>query len=267
METIIGEEGSQYSEEMMLTYFGMSEMNYEEACVEYDQTMKKDKVSNGFARLFCDYMGLILGLYPVFIVVIIWLKDSQNNEAEVIYSHKVSSMKLVLSRYLASITMILLPVILLSFESLIPLMSFGEKYEVTVDVFAYIRYIFWWLLPTVMMVSAIGTIFTLLTDSPIAVVLQFLWWMVDKGITGLLGDTKLTTLMVRHNTLQGYEIIKEGFEMICVNRLLIAGIAILIILLSVWILEQKRKGRINATNIYQKCMGNFKNKFSFSHTK
>lgn len=51
---------------MMLTYFGMSEMNYEEALKEYNQTINQDKVTGGFARLFCDYMGLALGLYPVF---------------------------------------------------------------------------------------------------------------------------------------------------------------------------------------------------------
>ena len=44
---MIGEEGSYYQAEMMLTYFGMSEMNYEEAYAEYDQTIKSDKVTGG----------------------------------------------------------------------------------------------------------------------------------------------------------------------------------------------------------------------------
>ena len=50
--------------------------------------------------------------------------------------------------------------------------------------------------------------------------------MVDKGITGLSGDTKFTTLMIRHNTLRGYEIIQEDLQIICMNRLLMAGIGI-----------------------------------------
>ncbi len=53
MEDIIGEKSSQYSHEMMITYFGISEMNYEEALEEYNQTINKDKVTGGFARLFC----------------------------------------------------------------------------------------------------------------------------------------------------------------------------------------------------------------------
>lgn len=261
MEDIIGEKGSSYSKKMMITYFGMSEMTYEEAYAEYNQTIENDKITGGFARLFCDYMGLALGLYPIFIVVIMWLLDRTSNGVELLYSRKVSTLKLVLSRYFASITMVLIPVILLSFESLIPLVSFGADKGIPIDGLAYIKYILWWLLPTVMLVSAIGMFLTLLTDSPIAIVFQFLWWTVDKGMTGLSGDTNITTLMIRHNTLRGFQIIQEGFETICMNRLLLVGLSIMFVILSVCVLGQKRKGRINATNIYGKCFGYIQNKF------
>ena len=262
MEAIIGETGSQYSPEMMITYFGMSEMTYEEAQEEYSQTINQDKVTGGFARLFCDYMGLELGLYPIFLVVIIWMKDHMSNAMELIYSREVSSTKLVVSRYLASITMILISILLLSFESLVPLISFGAENGIQVDDFAYIKYILWWLLPEVMVVCAIGIFFTLLTDSPIAIVFQFLWWMVDKGVTGLSGDTKLTTLMIRHNTLRGYEIVQEDLQIICMNRLLMAGIGILFVVLSIWVLTSKRKGKINAANIYNRSLGYIQSKLS-----
>lgn len=262
MEAIIGEKGSQYSPEMMITYFGMSEMTYEEALEEYNQTINQDKVTGGFARLFCDYMGLALGLYPVFLVVIIWMKDRMSNATELIYSRNISSTKLVLSRYLAGITMVLIPVLLLSLESLVPLISFGAKNGIQIDCFAYIKYIVWWLLPEVMVVCAIGMFFTLLTDSPIAIALQFLWWMVDKGATGLSGDTKLTTLMIRHNTLRGYETIQEDLQIICMNRLLMAGIGILFVVLSIWVLTSKRKGKINAANVYNRGLGYIQGKLS-----
>ena len=260
MEVIIGEKGSQYSHKMMITYFGMSETTYEEALAEYDQTINQDKVTGGFARLFCDYIGLELGLYPIFLVVIIWMKDRISNATELIYGRKISSVKLVVSRYLASITMILIPILLLSLESLVPLISFGAEKGIRVDYFAYIKYILWWLLPEAMVVCAIGFFFTLLTDSPIAIVLQFLWWMVDKGATGLFGDTKLMTLMIRHNTLRGYEIIQNDLQIICMNRLLMAGIGILFVILSIWVLNFKRKGKLNAANIYNRGLGYIKGK-------
>lgn len=270
MENMIGEEGSQYSTEMMLTYFGLSEMSYEEACAEYRSTIKDDQVTGGFARLFCDYMGLSLGLYPIFIIVYIWLKDRQAHMTELLYVRNTSSLKLVIIRYLACITMVLLPVILLSFESLLPLVSFGNEHGLSIDSLAYIKYILWWLFPTVLIVSATGTFFTLLSDSPIAILLQFLWWMIDKGATGLSGDTKITTLMIRHNTLRGYELIKESFHTICINRLFMTGISILLVILSAWVLQQKRRGKINVSNIYGtvvKVLWHIKNKFSAVHTK
>lgn len=48
--------------------------------------------------------------------------------------------------------------------------------------------------------------------------------------------------MIRHNTLRGYEIIQEGFETICMNRLLLVGLSIMFVILSVCVLGQKRKG-------------------------
>ncbi len=267
MESIIGENGSQYSLEMMITYFGMSEMTYEEAYEKYNQTINQDKMTGGFARLFCDYMGLELGLYPVFLVVFLWMKDRMGNAAELIYSKRISSARLVVSRYLASITMVFIPVLLLSFESLVPLISFGAEKGISVDYFAYVKYMLWWLLPEVMAVCAIGIFFTLLTDSPIAVAVQFLWWMVDKGVTGLSGDTKAATLMIRHNTLRGYEIIQDGFQIIWINRLLMAGIGILFVILSIWVLKFKRKGKINAADIYHRCFGHMQDKLSFGSKK
>lgn len=267
MESIIGENGSQYSLEMMITYFGMSEMTYEEAYEKYNQTINQDKMTGGFARLFCDYMGLELGLYPVFLVVFLWMKDRMGNASELIYSKRISSARLVVSRYLASITMVFIPVLLLSFESLVPLISFGAEKGISVDYFAYVKYMLWWLLPEVMAVCAIGIFFTLLTDSPIAVAIQFLWWMVDKGVTGLSGDTKAATLMIRHNTLRGYEIIQDGFQIIWINRLLMAGIGILFVILSIWVLKFKRKGKINAADIYHRCFGHMQDKLSFGSKK
>ena len=208
-------------------------------------------------------MGLELGLYPIFLVVIIWMKDRMSNAAGLIYSRKISSTKLVISRYLAGITMVLIPILLLSLESLVPLISFRAKNGIRVDYFAYIKYIVWWLLLELMVICAIGIFFTLLTDSPIAIAFQFLWWMVDKGATGLSRDTKLTTLMIRHNTLRGYEIIQEDIKVICMNRLLMAGISILFVILSIWILTSKWKGKINAANIYNRSLKYIQNKFSF----
>lgn len=267
MEKIIGEKGSKYSMGMMLTYFGITEMNYNEAMVEYQQTINEDKVTNGFARLFCDYTGQALGLYPVFLIVILWMKDRRYRMNELIFNKNISSAKFVLVRCLANITMILLPIILLSLESLIPLIEYGSKTGIPVDYFAFIKYILWWLLPTVMIVNALGMFFTLLTDTPIAILVQFMWWIIDRGTTGLSGDTSLLTLMVRHNSLRGYEVIQQNFEIICINRFCMTGLSIFLIVLSMWILSLKRKGKVNAANIYTRWFRFVKSKLPVVHKR
>ena len=265
MVTMIGENGSKYSMDMMISYYGLTEMTYDDAMADYQQTVEKDEVTGGFARLFCDYMGQVLGLYPIFLIAAIWLKDKRSKMDELIYSRKVSSSKLVTVRYLASVTMLLLPVILLSFESLIPLIGFTVDKGLSVDCFAFIKYILWWILPTVMIVTVIGTLLTLLTDAPIAILLQFAWWLVDRGTTGLTGDTGLFTLMIRHNTLRGYEITQQSFGIIWVNRICLTVVSIVLIACSIWTLDKKRKGKINAAATYEKCFSAVKSKLGLVH--
>lgn len=265
MEDIIGEKGSRYTMEMMITYYGLADMSYDEAMADYQRTVNKDQITGGFARLFCDYMGQVLGLYPIFLIVVIWLKDRYSGMDGLIYSRKVSAMKLLVTRCLANITMLLLPVILISFQSLLPLIRYGEENGLAVNPFAFIQYILWWLLPTVMAVTAIGTAFTLLTDTPAAILLQAGWWFVDRGMTGLSGDTGLFTLMVRHNSLRGYEVIEQSFTMLCLNRLCLAVFSIMLIACSVWILAQKRKGKLNAKSYFEKRYLIIKNKLRFVH--
>lgn len=260
-EKLIGEKRSNYSEEMMITYFGMSEMTYEEAYQEYVKTIEDDKITGGFARLFCDYMGLIAGFYPVFITIFIWLKDRVGNTSDIIYSKKKSSSGIVISRFAANITVVMIPLFLISLQSLVPLIGFCKKNNLSADWFAYAKYILWWLLPTIVIVTAFSMFITLLTDSPLAAALQFVWWIIDKGTTGLSGDTHLTTLMIRHNSLRGSELISNSLQTICFNRLIITFTGIIFVILSVFVLDQKRRGKLNASVFYSKVLKNITNKF------
>ena len=123
-EEIIGA-GSNYSMDMLLEYYGQAPMTYDEAMDEYNKTIYDDKVTAAFARLFCDYMTRALGLYPVFIVAVFWLKDRRNKMNELIDSKQIKTTKLMIVRTLAILAAVILPVILLSFESLIPLIKYS----------------------------------------------------------------------------------------------------------------------------------------------
>lgn len=236
-EEIIGA-GSNYSMDMLLEYYGQAEMTYDEAMDEYNKTIYDDKVSTAFARLFCDYMTRVLGFYPIFIVVIFWLKDKRNRMDELVNCKKIGTAKLLLTRTLAILTAIMIPVILLSFESLIPLMNYSADTGIAIDAFAFIKYILWWLLPTVMIVTVLGMFLTILTSTPIAILVQFIWWFIDSSITKLSGDTNVYTLMIRHNTLNGSELIQQDFMMIWLNRGLLILLSFILIWLSIIIYQK-----------------------------
>ena len=256
-EEIIGD-GSYYSMDMLLEYYGQAEMTYDEAINEYNKTIYDDKDSIAFARLFCDYMTRVLGLYPIFIVVVFWLKDRRNKMNELINSKQIETVKLITVRTLAILTAVILPVIILSFESLIPLMEYSAETGIAIDAFAFIKYILWWLLPTVIVVTGLGTFLTILTTTPIAILVQFIWWFIDSAITGLSGDTRLYTLMIRHNSLNGAELIQRDFNIIWLNRGLMMFVSIVLIYLSIVIYNKKRGGKLDYAYFIQKHFGIFK---------
>lgn len=266
VENIVGK-GSSYSMERLLEYYGQVEMTYDEAIEEYEKTIYEDKVSTAFARLFCDYITRSLGLYPAFVAVIFWLKDRRNRMNELIDYKCIGTIKFILVRFLAMLSAIMLPVILLSFESLIPLIEYSGDTGIAIDIFAFIKYIVWWLLPTAMIVTALGMFLTILTSTPLAILIQFIWWFVDSSITGLSGDTNIYTLMIRHNTLSGSELIHQNFILICLNRGLLIVVSLIMICLCIIIYNKKRGGKLDYGYFIQKHIGVFKDRLLFYFQK
>lgn len=266
VENIVGK-GSSYSMERLLEYYGQVEMTYDEAIEEYEKTIYEDKVSTAFARLFCDYITRSLGLYPAFVAVIFWLKDRRNHMNELIDCKCIGTIKFILVRFLAMLSAIMLPVILLSFESLIPLIEYSGDTEIAIDIFAFIKYIVWWLLPTAMIVTTLGMFLTILTSTPLAILIQFIWWFVDSSITELSGDTNIYTLMIRHNTLNGSELIHQNFILICLNRGLLIVVSLIMICLCIIIYNKKRGGKLDYGYFIQKHIGVFKDRLLFYFQK
>lgn len=262
-ESIIGK-GSGYSMENLLQYYGLSEMTYEEATNEYEKTIYDDKVSTAFARLFCDYMTRGLGLYPVFLVVIFWLKDRRNRMNELIDCKQVGTAKLITVRFLAMLVAVMIPIVILSFESLIPLIEFSADTGIVIDVFAFLKYIVWWLLPTAMIVTSLGMFLTILTSMPIAILVQIVWWFMDTSLTALSGDTKIFTLMIRHNSLRGSELIHQDLNLICLNRGLFVIVSLILVGLSVAIYHKKRGGKLHYDFFLQRYFRFFKDR-SIAH--
>lgn len=220
-------------------------MTYEEAMKEYEDILYKDKIAGAYARLFCDYMGIVLAILPVFLGVTRGLRDKRAKACDVIYSKKVSSMTIVLSRYLATVIMVLIPVILLSISPTLQSLYSASQNGIKGDAFTYLRFIAGWLLPTILITVSASFFLTELTNGPIAILVQGLWWFISMMMGGniLVGSVGFN-IMPRFNTVGEYEVYKEIFPMLVWNRLFYSGMAILLIIATIVVYHYKRKGAL-----------------------
>ncbi|MCB5711502.1 ABC transporter permease [Lactonifactor longoviformis] len=241
MEHMIGKD-SNYSLNLLKAYYGRAEVSYEEAAKRYGNLTEKDGITGAFGRLYCDYMGIMLGILPAFVVSGLFLKDKKNQMAELIAVRSAGSWKLIGARYGACIIMMLIPVLVLTLESLLPLADYGRKMQIAVDYLGFCKYIGAWLLPTLLAVSAVSMFLTVLTGTPAAVFVQSaVFFLALQNTASLSGEYSLFTLNIRHNMLGGYELIEENLKIIWYNRLFLVGIAALFVGLTAAVYCRKRR--------------------------
>lgn len=221
-------------------------MTYEDAMKEYEDILCNDKISGAYARLFCDYMGIVLAILPVFLAVTRGLRDKKAKAFDVIFSKKASSIAIVMSRYLATVSMVVIPVILLSISPALQSLYSAVNNGIKGDAFAYLRYIGGWLLPTIMITASVGFFLTELTDGPIAILVQGLWWYISMfmGAESLVGTVGYN-IMPRFNTIGEHEVYKAILPQLVKNRLFYSGMGILLIIATIVVYHYKRKGALN----------------------
>lgn len=178
---------------------------------------------------------------------------------ELIYTRKSSSLVIVSSRYLAMLAMLILPVLALSMIPLVQCVRYGSAAGISVDVFAFVKYTFGWLVPTIMIVLAVGMFLTELTDTAAAVLVQGVWWFVSvfSGVNTLDGGMYGWNLAPRHNTELNWSGYCNGFAQLAANRIFYVVLALVLLAFTAVVYSQKRKGRLV---IRGKILANRKNK-------
>ncbi|NLL00536.1 MAG: ABC transporter permease [Clostridiales bacterium] len=237
--------GSKYSDERIYSHAIVSK-TYEEAMDDYRSIIENDHVSGAYARLFADYMGIILAILPVFLAVTRVLKDRRAKAEQVIYSKGRSSAVIILTRYTAIIAMTLLPVIILSINPLLQTIYVAANNGITADYFAFIKIIFGWVLPTILFSVSMGFLLTELTNGLLAILLQAIFWIVsvfaaNTIIVGYVG----WNLVPRFNTVGSYEVFISIFNDLVKNRIFYTIISILMLFGSIILYDMKRRGRMH----------------------
>lgn len=248
VDSILGG-GSDYSAESLIG-FGNVPVSYEEALQNYRIAVEHDKITGGYARLFSDYaVAMVMSVLPVFLAIIMCMKDRRAKMEQLIYARKVSAAKVIIARYCAVVAAAMLPVIVLSYISSTSVWGMYPGFHL--DHLAPLKYDLGWIMPSVMAAAAVGMCLTELTNTPVAVVVQGFWWLMDinAGIRSEASASSLIRLAPRHNAgetsyfrTQDYI---NSFGRLAENRLLVVGISVLLLGITIVIYERKRRGKWN----------------------
>ena len=236
--------GSDFTEDH-IRQNAMVEMTYEDALKEYENLVEKDGLTGGYARLFCDYMGIILAILPVFVAATREIRDKRASMQELIYTRKASSYTIIFSRYAALCFGMFLPVLLLSFYPLAECIGFAKGKGIDLHPGAFALYSLGWLLPTILVVTALGMFVTELTQTAAGVLVQAAWWFFSafSGEDSMGGGNYGMNLIPRHNTELNYSGFHAQFSQLVQNRVFYAVLALALVVGAAMVFEARRKGR------------------------
>lgn len=244
--------GSEYAVDSLVYKYSLVPMTYEDALEENNTFINEDKITGALSRLFCDYAGIDLALLPVFVAVVLLTADKRHKMNELVYSRKISSFRLVLTRYTALVTMMFIPELITMAAALIQALIVYNGY--TLDIAVMFTLPTFWLLPEIMVVTALGMFMTETFSSGTAILVQVIWAFLSlmSGGAELSGDIGKFDLICRHNTLSERDVFLLEQNNFVFNRVFYMILSLIIILLTVFVYNLKRGGKFNGIRLFGK---------------
>lgn len=233
--------GSYYGQKEISRFYSRVPKTYEEALAEYNHLIYDEKVTGAYARLFCDYAGIDLAVMPVFVAAALVSLDRKFRMSDLIYSRKISSVKLVFTRFAALVAVMLIPV---AVTVVMANVSVSSRYpDVTADMLAIPKLAAVWLVPNVLLAAAVGMFVTEISSPILAVFVQGAWWMASlTSANELTGEISLFTLICRHNSLYKYEAFERTLNLFTFNRIFYTVLSLVLVGLTAAVYELKRRG-------------------------
>lgn len=216
-------------------------MTYELAKEEFDALCEKDRVTRAYMRLFCDYAGIVLAILPIFVGVSRALRDKRAKAQQVMFSKPASGARIIVSRYLANLVMLCIPIFVTSFLLQQPFCYKAQTLGVRGDGMAFLTVPGVWLLPEIMIVLALSFLITEFTDTIAAIFVQVAWAVGSLfGADVLVGDFRMR-LVARWNTL-GQAVLFSSLEKeFLQNRGYYFLLSVVCVILTVIVYERKRR--------------------------
>ncbi|HWQ77244.1 MAG TPA: hypothetical protein VN381_00360, partial [Anaerovoracaceae bacterium] len=231
-KTMIGGKTLAYEK---LADYGSIPLTYETALARYNTFVNEDRISGAYARLFCDYAGVVAGIVPAFIAVSIAMGEIRRRKYEMLADDSFNTgadRNVIAARFMAIVAVVYVPILILAIISTVNLAKGVEPVGLSIDSLAFIKYSAAWLLPTIMFSVAVGLFFTELTKRPVGILVQLIvwgcsvWLWTDQGLDPVKYGANM---FLRHNEAGEYETYINALNEIMVNRISYAAAAILLV--------------------------------------
>ena len=242
--------GSNYKTDNLVYNYSGVPMEYEEALAEYNVFIGEDKITYALARLYSDYTGIDLALFPVFVAAVFTAADRRRRMTELIYTRKISSAKLVCTRYAALVTTMYIPVFITMVIALIQALVIfkGQSMDIT----AMFTLPTFWLLPNIMTATATGMLLTEIFSAGVAIAVQFIWAFLSlmSGSARLCGDISKFGLICRHNTIGHRDLFMQTFGDFVFNRIFFMILSLAAAAAAAYVYNLKRGGRFHGIRLF-----------------
>lgn len=232
--------GTNYSSKNLVASFGKVPMNEEQAMEEYQKLMEPEELGKAYLRLCCDYVGIELAVCPVFVAVAMWQQDKKAGMQDLIYTRKSSALRIVGTRYLALICCMSIPLLAVLGHAMIEVSAMYPDTNIAWGGALGISLL--WLLPNILIGTAIGMLLTEALSPLLAIFIQGAWWFISLNMTGLTGGIRRFELVLRHNSVKKVAIWESQWNIFVENRLLFTALAVVCLGITIWLYERKRRG-------------------------
>jgi len=225
-----------YSEDYYRLCFASKEP-YEVEKKEYESILKEDKVTNAYARLFADYIGIGIGFFMVFITAFTFVNDKRYGTDELIYTTEISSFKYVGGKYLADVLTAFIIVLLVAGHATWLFHGFSKATGDSISYTAFFKYSILWILPTIMFVTSLSYVLQIIFDNGIVpIIIQFIYWMYSIDIH----NNQISKYIIRFNNIVPYSEFRPLEHGIFINRIFYTILSTILLFVAVKLWNRKR---------------------------
>ena len=201
----------------------------------------KDIYYGAYSRYLSDIIRVILGVLPFFLSAQTFLLDKKSNAYKTIHTKTISSHQIIIIRTCSIMTLACLPVLLFSFYFIIKL---SIIHQVSLkEILIFYKILILWTTPTLLFTIALGIRLTIMFHSYLGVIVQIVIWFTNLNIGANAVEGHYGYLLIpRHNTLFNARYFYNNYNELLMNRISYCCLDIIIILISIWIFDLKRRG-------------------------